>query len=72
MRDLFETGKIREAVFYPETENGKGAVRVTITLNKCFDIRQFNNDLNYWCGVFETSSKCDWLEVKRYVNSLLK
>jgi hypothetical protein len=71
MRNLFETGKITEATFFPETENGKGAVRVTMTLNKCFDIRQFNKGLNFWCGVFETSSICDWNEAKRYVNSLL-
>ena len=72
MRNLFETGKMTEATYYPEIENGKGAVRVTMTSNKCFDIRQFNNDLNYWCRTFETSSTCDWNEVKRYVNSLLK
>ena len=72
MRNLFETGKMKEATYYPETENGKGPVRVTMTSNKCFDIRQFNKDLNYWCGTFETSSTCDWNEVKRYVNSLLK
>ena len=72
MRNLFETGKMTEATFYPETENGKGQVRVTMTSNKCFDIRQFDKTTNYFHGCFETSSTSDWNEVKRYVNSLLK
>lgn len=71
MRNLFETGKMTEAIYYPETENGKSPVRVTMTSNKCFDIRQFDNELKYWVAVFETSSTCGWSEVKRYVNSLL-
>ena len=72
MRNLFETGKMTEATYYPETENGKGYVRVTMTSNKCFDIRQFEPSMNRFVAVFETSSTCDWNEVKRYVNSLLK
>ena len=72
MRDLFEAGKMTEAIYYPEIESTKSPVRVTMTSNKCFDIRQFDKELNYWCAVFETSSICNWSEVKRYVNSLLK
>ena len=71
MRSLFETGKITEANFYPQTKNGKGEVRVTMTNNKCFDIRQYDESTGYFHGCFETSSTCDWDEVKRYVNSLL-
>ena len=72
MRELFETGKTTEVTYYPETENGKGEVRVTMTPNKCFDIRQFDKNTNYFHACFETSSTCDWKEVKRFVNSLLK
>ena len=69
MRDLFETGKMTEAIYF--TEDG-GSIKVTMTSNKCFDIRKYDLELNYYVAVFETSSTCDWSEVKRYVNSLIK
>ena len=72
MRNLFETGKTTEVTYYPEMESKKGQVRVTMTSNKCFDIRQFEPSMNRFVAVFETTSSCDWNEVKRYVNSLIK
>ena len=68
MRDLFETGKMTEAFYFT---NDGGSVRVTMTLNKCFDIRKYDLNLNYYVAVFETSSTCGWSEVKRYVKCLI-
>mgnify|MGYP003653108625 CR=1 FL=1 len=64
MRELFESGKITDVKF------NNDEIIVTMTQNKCFDIRILLN--GYYSGCFETSSTCDWNIVKRYVNSLIK
>ena len=64
MRAAFEKGIITEAMF------NNNQIRVTMTSNKCFDIRVLEN--GYYHGCIETTSKCDWNQVKKYVNNLIK
>jgi len=70
MRLAFETGKVKEIFFY--SENGAESVRVSMLPNKCFDVRKFNSQTNYWHGAFESSSTTTWEEVKIWAKNLLK
>lgn len=69
MRNLFESGKIKEVVLFSENKND---VRIKMLKSKCFEIRQFNTTLNYWVKCFETSSKCEWDKVLNLAKSLIK
>jgi len=66
MRTAFENGTITEAMF------NDNKVKITMSSNKCFEIREYNKEMNRYNLCFETSSKCDWEIVKRFVNSLIK
>ncbi len=69
MRELFESGNITEVFYF--LDDGS-SIRVTMTKLKCFDIRKYDLDLEYYAPCFETSASCDWNEVLRYVKSLTK
>ena len=69
MKELFESGKITEVKLFSEFGND---VKITINKNKCFEIRQFNPSINYWCICFETSSTCNWDGVLNLAKSLIK
>lgn len=68
MRTAFENGNIIEKSYY---KNNEEVVKVTMTNLKCFKISKFNKDFNIWTAIFETSNKCTWIDVQRYVNCLI-
>ena len=69
MRNLFESGKATEVKLFDELGND---VKITMDKTKCFEIRQFNKDINYWALCYQTSSSCDWEKALNLAKSLIK
>jgi hypothetical protein len=69
MRNLFETKKITEVIFFEEFGND---VKITMQKNKCFEIRQYNVSIKYWSLCYETSKTCSWENAVNLAKSLIK
>lgn len=68
MRNLFETKKITEVIFFEEFGND---VKITMQENKCFVIRKYNVQLKYWSLCFETSNICSYEKAVNLAKSLI-
>ena len=71
MRKAFESGNLKEVELYPQNGSKKGNVLITMTQNKCFDIKQYNKSTGIFHGVYETTSKCSWDDVLKLTKNLL-